>query len=454
MLASRPVRPRGRPPTYVTDRDGRPIVGLSRNPDNAIRKKNGKTYTVTDGRYYATGSNPREYFGSDFDLAVMRFRAWQARQRGQHVEFDYEKLVSPESRKKINLIHRVFHKPPIGDTLSITSEIPDEIFWNKVREYLSDGAGRRLAAQRTGIKEIEYIFDLEPPPKPLTLEEIGDLYANKKPPLSSDERKQSKQFWKQFRDIVGVPTLDLLTQAHIDRYRDRVYELQGNKTSCFVSRRFTKVKTVFFFFYKNKLDPNQSKRILGMLTTLIPPAKGKALPSPISKSDLEKLLKVADVEETAMLLLGLNCAFYPVDIRLLTKTNGLDLERGIYAGYRHKTHIPQCSVLWKRTIEQLKKHLAENPNATDRLFVGEKGKPYSSETFRRKFAKLRFKARVSDRVLFDHLRDGAASNANADQRQVDVLLGHRSAGLTDNYVLRHPQLVADACKNIERHYFE
>lgn len=470
MLATKPIRPRGREPNYVNDRDGKPIVGLSRNPETAIRKKllkktgKVKTYRVQDGRYYATGSSPRVYFGPDFDIAVMRFRAWQDRERGSKIDFQWVKPLSPESAKKSAELLRCFPKLRAKadhiektKTLIIDDYLPEDVFWAKVSGYLGNAAGRRLMAQRTGYKEIEWLFELTPPPVSMSLEEIGNRYAGKKPPISQDEVKQSKKFWKQFLNTVGVRGIEDLKQEHIQSYCDQIYALheKGKLANSYVTRRFTKIKTIFGWFDKINLNPQHSKRIMSLLTILIPPSKAKGLPKPISRTDFDTLLRAATTEEKSMLLLGLNCGFLPVDIRYLTKSNGLSLDRGIYAGYRHKTKIPQCSMLWKRTIKQVRLHLAENPNSTDYVFVSERGQRFSAEGMRRKFQALRDRAGVPKSVTFDQLRDGAASHSGAvEQKQVDVLIGHGSPGLTDSYVLRHPEIVAKACQNVEIHYFK
>ncbi len=55
---------RGRPPKYVPDQNGRPVVGLSFSKSNL--------------QYYATHSKPRKYFGHDFSDALIQFRNWEA----------------------------------------------------------------------------------------------------------------------------------------------------------------------------------------------------------------------------------------------------------------------------------------------------------------------------------------------------------------------------------------
>ncbi len=80
----------GPEPKYVKGRDGYPIVGLSRHKPS--------------GRYYATHSKSRKYFGTDLDLAVLRFRRWQGQQYGERpakdagIDFNRRNIVSSSSR--------------------------------------------------------------------------------------------------------------------------------------------------------------------------------------------------------------------------------------------------------------------------------------------------------------------------------------------------------------------
>ena len=74
LLGVRPMPPkrkRGRPAKPVTGRDGKKIQGLS--------------YHKPTGNYYATYSDPRAYFGSDFDRAYILYQEWDAKQRGETV---------------------------------------------------------------------------------------------------------------------------------------------------------------------------------------------------------------------------------------------------------------------------------------------------------------------------------------------------------------------------------
>ncbi len=64
-VGTRNKRP-GRPPKFVLDETGKPIVGLS--------------FDKTNNSYYATYSNPRVYFGTDYAKALHEFRKWQNNQ--------------------------------------------------------------------------------------------------------------------------------------------------------------------------------------------------------------------------------------------------------------------------------------------------------------------------------------------------------------------------------------
>lgn len=70
----------GRPPKYV-EHEGATIKGLS-GPKPPL-KNNLKSGVYKDGRFYSTHNDPRtgmrEYFGTDLDYAVRKFKSWKRR---------------------------------------------------------------------------------------------------------------------------------------------------------------------------------------------------------------------------------------------------------------------------------------------------------------------------------------------------------------------------------------
>ncbi|HPF41472.1 MAG TPA: hypothetical protein PK093_22780 [Phycisphaerae bacterium] len=91
---------KGRPPEFVKDDEGADIKGLSSTP---IKRK-GK---LTGYRYYATYSKPRKYFGSDRQLAIMRFRSWESQQKEESILIPHRKRPTPAD---LNLIERYRQK--------------------------------------------------------------------------------------------------------------------------------------------------------------------------------------------------------------------------------------------------------------------------------------------------------------------------------------------------------
>lgn len=80
------ARKPGRPAQYVNGRDGKPIVGLS---------------LKSDGRFYATHSKPRAYFGRDFDSALILFREWEANQNRETVTVTESLPIDPTDGNEI-----------------------------------------------------------------------------------------------------------------------------------------------------------------------------------------------------------------------------------------------------------------------------------------------------------------------------------------------------------------
>jgi integrase len=123
-------------------------------------------------------------------------------------------------------------------------------------------------------------------------------------------------------------------------------------------------------------------------------------------------------------------------------------------------------VLWKRTLDALKKIPSEHAN----VFVLSSGKsttdgkakargPIHTETLARHFAAARARAGIKRNITFANLRDSALTAAAESTdpavpvQQYHVLAGHVSKGVDDSYISRNPRFVETACRAIERRYF-
>ena len=156
---------RGRKPTYAKDRKGDPVVGLS------VERKS--------GRHYITGT--KIYLGRDFDIALMKFRRWQAEQRKDAF---VPVRAGPTPRVKLPIEH---NGPVLQPSLypdrparTVVSEVPEDwrtaepgtydlvsedAFFAKVRQLILTKP--TFVAERTGIAQLACLADLKQPEKSL-----------------------------------------------------------------------------------------------------------------------------------------------------------------------------------------------------------------------------------------------------------------------------------------------
>jgi len=139
---------------------------------------------------------------------------------------------------------------------------------------------------------------------------------------------------------------------------------------------------------------NEPRRMLG--------SKNKPL---YTDKEIQNLLKHADAQMLAMILLGLNCGFGPKDIRDLRWTD-IDGQRVTLP--RSKTGISQTFLLWPETQDALRNLKQERHNLIDRLakrdrtrsdmghlFTTKYWRPWSKNAVAGQFRKLCKKAGVS-----------------------------------------------------------
>ena len=108
----------------------------------------------------------------------------------------------------------------------------------------------------------------------------------------------------------------------------------------------------------------------------------------------------------------------------------------------------------RETVEALKQ-LPRRGNGPF-LFTSPRGTRYNKNTKINDFKDFCGKCAVKG-VTFSHLRDGAYTAASHDRKVEDkyarLLAGHKNAGLSDKYVLRHPEIVRPATDAVYRSYF-
>jgi integrase len=131
--------------------------------------------------------------------------------------------------------------------------------------------------------------------------------------------------------------------------------------------------------------------------------------TPFTWEELEKLLRAADITDSALLMLGLNCGFGNSDIGTL-KLCDVDLENGTVSHPRPKTKVERDFTLWPETVDVLKQYLEKergkprNDEIAKLFFVTLKGCPFSWTVLDKK-GKLQRSDAVGNR--FDRLCERA-----------------------------------------------
>lgn len=156
--------------------------------------------------------------------------------------------------------------------------------------------------------------------------------------------------------------------------------------------------------------------------------------------ELRKLLKGADDQLRAMILLGINCGFGNADCGRLPKS-ALDLRNGWVNFPRPKTAIERRCKLWPETIEALRAALAsrpkpKNPEHRDLVFITKYGGAWYKETSDNPISNETRK--LLDRLNlyrpglgFYCLRRGfeTIGGDSRDQIAVDAVMGHSDASM-------------------------
>ena len=429
---------------FVIDPDsGEPVQGLR------FHKKTGIYYRIKDDK------KSRHYYPKRGlkNLAYQRRAIFEHRCHLDGREID-ETVVIDNPKSAYNSFGQ-----------DVTDYNPDSLVINPddiaayVREQLTNPETRSEFAALVGIPELAYLDRLRPSEISATLDSIRDQYFKKrKKQITTTCYRDGLRFWNEFAEIVSVDKVSEITTDHVRSYLESGYAAyQTGKSPTYVSNRFATIKTIFNHALKQQLDTENVSRVIQFLKMLeAPTKKNRVNLHVVEPRDFKLLLEKADARMRAILLLSLNAAFLPVDVIRIQK-DSVDWKTGYLRDIRTKTGIPRIACLWKRTTTALKAYLKEFPHDHPEIFVSEYGEPMQlANQVAKRFNKLREISGVDKSVKFAHLRkssETAAILGGADSLHVDMLMGHSATGVKDNYLLRKPEMVRDACAAIEAHYF-
>ena len=451
---STPKKRRGRRPKFVPDVNGNDVVGLS--------------YDKHNNRYYYTfwrreGIEKGNFGKGDYHLALFEFNQWMKKREGlnEKVSFPFDKTEFDMKVKEGGTTYKGMWRTRIkaGDAI-ITTDIPDEILWAKVREaFIHDTEG---TIKKIGLPiEIKDIGSM----RSMKIQELGALYFDKRRPrpLSKSYMRQCKKQWHEFIRIVGVSEIKDITLSTILDYQETIYKRAERKSwSAFpVNSRFSLVKSVFGSAAEFAPDPSQIphlQTICGYLKRLVFMEKPNFKPKPISRKNYLSILN-SEKEPTcrAMWLMALNTGMKPTCLSQVKKEH-VDLERKTLAMQRPKSRIIRAAMLWDRTVEAIQQMQVQVDNETEFVFLNSFGKPISTQAIRAWFRKKRKQLGIDEQVKFEHCRDAAETiprdiNPEGSSIPIKILMGHRVAGMDDNYQEKRPSITRNVVAAIEQYYF-
>ena len=438
-------RRKGRPPKFVLDPNGRPIVGLSYNKANKS--------------YYATYSNPRVWFGSDLAEALFKFRKYENDHMLEEpvVQIHLPYLPGPNKNGIVEWSDVCKDIPLIGASYpGETAAIPENLFLEAAREIiLRDPID---AARKLGIPELARLTDLPPLDPPLSLESILQFYLDHRKP-SGEESKKMKSAWTEFCGIVKMHTVREISSDMIHDYHDIIWaeHEKGGWKNSWLKARCSRVKTLLKYSFENgRTNKRELKTVLDFCKCLKVPTTVEEDAKPIDRGQVHQLLSHCDTKWRAIILLALNCGYYAKDIHDLKKSmirdrNGID--HIVFP--REKNKHKRVNVLWPETKEALDGYVVKKKHNSDYVFTSQLGTPYAPHDVQRCFGRLREKAGIPDDVKFCHFRDGAASTlfGKVESDMLKVTIGHRIKGEKSKYISVKPEQVKVCADVIYAEYF-
>lgn len=342
--------------------------------------------------------------------------------------------------------------------LRLSTPVEENAYWARVTTDLLER--RELVAAKTGIAAVAWLPDLKKPTDSPKLCDLIDLYT-KKPKLTSVEVGRSKLFWREFTSWSGVATLRDITHTAVQQYESKVstHRVTSSRkegagrtkklSAKSVKHRFSKVRCVVAYALKRGVDAPECRRVLDVLAMLESPDASPLAPHPISPKDLwifyRAALRAEDQEYAALLLGMLNLAMYPGEISAL-RWDEANLDTGEVVTRRPKTGVVRVGILWPETIAALK----ALPHEREQIFCSRR-RSFTAQLVWHWWKRYRDQVKLP-LVKPSDIRDASYTIACqvSTLDKAKVLAGHRFSGVSDAYIQRNPQFVADACTAIAK----
>lgn len=322
-------------------------------------------------------------------------------------------------------------------------KIDEKVILDWVRTQLLDRPAEFAA--KIGIPELAEFRRIKISQE-INISTILDIY------LKSNKGKRSAleagKVFEKFINETGAKNLSDLTPEQLLNFRDIIDKSKLSPSS--KKAYYSRIKTVISSGLKNGVDAVQIRQALDRLKILHCNEKNAPKnPQPISRQDFHRLMKSANDNWRAILMVSLNLCLH-LGETLQLRWEDIDVARKCHVSNRNKTGITRAAMLWQETIQLL----SVLPRKSQYIFISQHGTKYNRQAAGNVFSEIRARAGVSASVKFDSLRDGAytqASHCRDGERLSRLLAGH-SNGMMDNYVKAHPEVVKPATDAVYQHY--
>ncbi|KPK77276.1 MAG: hypothetical protein AMJ79_03800 [Phycisphaerae bacterium SM23_30] len=476
-----PPKPRrGRPPTFVKNPDGKPIVGLSKD-------SNGYYYSF----WRSEGLKKRPNFGPlwDYEGAISRFGNWLLKRNNAVMkleiredldeeitsldEYIERKTYTKEETDFLNKLRRDAGQPeydyPIGEEKKWQTiydiELDESFFWQKFRTLLLTELDK--VKEKTGLNI--FIKDPPAPSDNIDLSTLLEFYLSHANPCDAEARG-CKNACDYFIKIIGKKYINDISEEDIIKYYNNCFSLlsSGEESADWVSKKFRRVKTILKrssdYYPKAKYE---AKRIYSYCSILKQPTVTEPEPKAVTRKDFHAFLNATKEDKHKLyLLLMYNCGYYAADICDLRKRNIYIKDRRTYFVMRRdktKRKFKRVNALFSETTKLLNEYIENNPEIDDDmiLFRNSKGKPETAKSIESYFNRLR--ERIVDTLEKQEtsiiwFRKACASilHLKVDNDLIKLTLGQKigHGGDTYRYIEINPEPTIKVAEILHKEYFE
>jgi integrase len=225
------------------------------------------------------------------------------------------------------------------------------------------------------------------------------------------------------------PTVEIETLRHEDYAGLRKALTTGKRGQTYapstIKRRLTIARMIFSLGADQLGTPLPFKKPLQSPSKLVMRRRQRKLgPRMYAAADLRKLVKAADPHLRAMILLGINCGFGPMDCRTLSASA---IGKEWLTHPRSKTEVDRRCPLWPETAKALK----ALPKG-DHVF---NGRVWNRHVIARQFEALCRKCKVKNHGFYSLRRtfETVATTADVNQAVIDAIMGHTRNDMASVY---------------------